>query len=368
MKTKLILLIFIVFGLTGMMPETSSTSAQPYQVISFTNLTRSGQEIMLGDRISVRVANLDSLLMMGDTARLTLFLAGIAMTEIQAESVDTLEVNGVRTGTVVFKVDRCDDDQCNRIDPWDVFYVSAKPEYWKRELPVSVGYSGVGAIKSTSAPATLVIIRVSYFWMALISALLIIGLFIYLNNRGLMRDYSSQPLKERPFSLSRSQLAFWTLIVSISYLFISLVTGELAPLTTSTLILLGISGATIAAASVIDKNDMNNLNMRSQDVNKTDGFFTDIMSDAHGVSVHRFQMVVFNFILGLFFINQVFTKLEMPVFDDNLLILMGLSNVTYAGLKVNENKMPPNPPTPPQDPPPPSQDPQTPVVPPATGA
>jgi hypothetical protein len=352
MKTKLILLIFIVFGLTGMMPETSSTSAQPSQVISFTNLTRSGQEIMLGDRILVRVANLDSLLAMGDTARLTLFLGGIAMTEIQAESVDTLEVNGVRTGTVIFKVDRCDDEKCTRIDPWDVFYVSAKPEYWKRELPLSVGYNGVGAIKSTSAPAILVIIRVSYFWMALISSLLIIGLFIYLNNLGVLRDYSSLPLKERPFSLSRSQLAFWTLIVSISYLFISLVTGELAPLTTSTLILLGISGATTAAAGVIDKSDVNNTEVtRSQDVTKSVGFFTDIMSDASGVSVHRFQMVVFNFILGLFFINQVFTKLEMPVFDDNLLILMGLSNVTYAGLKANENKMPSNPPVPPQNPP-----------------
>lgn len=337
MKTRLTFTIFFILTCLGMMPGTNYASAQPSQVISFTNQTRNNRQIMLGDRISVKVTNLDSLLLQqNDTGTLILYLNGIGMTGIRGTCEDK------STGMVSFMVCRCDDN-----DPWDVFYVSPLPEYWKREVKISVGYATTGPIKSTAQTGDLVIIRVGYFWVAMICILLILGLFLYMNNRGLLKDYSSLPLKERPFSLSRSQLGFWTLVVSMSYIFIALVTGELAPLTSSTLVLLGISGATTAAAGIIDKNDALNAGVvRTQDVNKSEGFFTDILSDANGVSVHRFQMVVFNFILGLFFIKQVFTRLEMPGFDSNLLILMGLSNATYAGLKSNENKLPPPPPPP----------------------
>jgi len=42
-------------------------------------------------------------------------------------------------------------------------------------------------------------------------------------------------------------------------------------------------------------------------------------------------------LLGIFFIRYVIINLDVPQFDDNILILMGISNGTYVGLKVQEN-------------------------------
>ncbi|MES2655831.1 MAG: hypothetical protein V4620_09600 [Bacteroidota bacterium] len=296
-------------------------------VNSFVNITHNGNHLFLGDRIAVQVNNLDSLLsLQNDTGTLLLYLDGIAMTGIKANAVD------ISSGYINFTVTRNDNN-----DPWDIFYVSPAPKYWKKDVSLSIGYYQTGAITTQVNKVSLVIIRKGYFWVSIACILIILALFIYANKRGLLKDISTQLLKDKPYSLGRSQLAFWTLIVSVSYVFIALVTGELAPLSTSTLILLGISGATTAAAGIIDQNDVLSNKPRSQSNNKTEGFITDVLSDANGMSVHRFQMLVFNLLLGLFFIKQVFTQLQMPDFDDNLLLLMGLSNSTYAGLKINEN-------------------------------
>lgn len=303
---------------------------QAPSVNSFVNITHNGNHLYLNDRIAVQVNNLDSLLsLQNDTGTLLLYLDGIAMTGIKANAID------VSSGYINFTITRNDNN-----DPWDIFYVSPAPKYWKKDVSLSIGYYQTGAITTKANQVSLVIIRTGYFWIAIVCILIILILFFYANKRGMLKDISTQVLKDKPYSLGRSQLAYWTLIVSISYVFIALVTGGLAPLSTSTLILLGISGATTAAAGIIDQNDVLSNKTRTQSSNKSEGFISDVLSDANGISVHRFQMLVFNLILGLFFIKQVFTQLQMPDFDDNLLILMGLSNTTYAGLKINENTTP----------------------------
>lgn len=309
---------------------------QAPSVNSFVNITHNGNELFLNDRIALQVNNLDSLLsLQNDTGTLLLYLDGIAMTGIKANAID------LSSGYVNFTVTRNDNN-----DPWDIFYVSPAPKYWKKDVSLSIGFYQTGAITTKVNKVSLVIIRKGYFWISIICIIIILILFFYANKRGLLKDISTQPLKEKPYSLGRSQLAYWTLIVSISYVFIALVTGGLTPLSTSTLILLGISGATTAAAGIIDQNDVLSNKTRTQSSNKSGGFINDVLSDANGMSVHRFQMLVFNLLLGLFFIKQVFTKLQMPDFDDNLLLLMGLSNTTYAGLKINENATPAAPDTP----------------------
>jgi hypothetical protein len=52
------------------------------------------------------------------------------------------------------------------------------------------------------------------------------------------------------------------------------------------------------------------------------------------VTFHRFQIVVWTLILGVVFVSEVLTKLAMPVFDNTLLTLMGISSGTYLGFKV----------------------------------
>jgi hypothetical protein len=69
-------------------------------------------------------------------------------------------------------------------------------------------------------------------------------------------------------------------------------------------------------------------------------FLTDILSDADGVSFHRFQMAAWTLVLGIVFVKGVYENLAMPDFDTTLLGLLGLSAGTYLGLKVPEATTP----------------------------
>lgn len=158
-----------------------------------------------------------------------------------------------------------------------------------------------------------------------------------------------------PYSWSRVQLAWWTVIVLSAFTAIFLKTKDVPALDMSTVILLGISSATMAAARVIDVADQGNpLITRHQD-SGGDNFFLDILSDQSGPGIHRFQTIVFNFVFGLWFITTVLHNFQacatcvntiIPVISDNNLILLGLSSATYAAVKTQENKSTPPPDTP----------------------
>ena len=122
--------------------------------------------------------------------------------------------------------------------------------------------------------------------------------------------------------------------------------GTAPTLDMSTVILLGISAATTATAKAIDISDAE----KDERIRNQDGFgknfFIDILSDGTGVSVHRFQTVVFNAVFGIWFIaaflhnllnNAAIDSIIPPVANNNL-ILLGVSSATYAALKVTENQ------------------------------
>ncbi len=70
------------------------------------------------------------------------------------------------------------------------------------------------------------------------------------------------------------------------------------------------------------------------------GFLLDILSDADGVSVHRFQLFAWTIILGVVFASAVLREVAMQVFSATLLGLMGLSAGTHLGLKIPESTVP----------------------------
>ena len=83
-----------------------------------------------------------------------------------------------------------------------------------------------------------------------------------------------------------------------------------------------------------------------------------LWSDSTGVSIQRFQSVVFTFFIGVFFVYKVIVDFEMPDLDPGILGLMGISSATYAGLKTNEEisgRKTPEPPTPEAAPNPPAE-------------
>jgi hypothetical protein len=150
------------------------------------------------------------------------------------------------------------------------------------------------------------------------------------------------------FSLGRSQLAFWTVIIVSSFIYVYL---DASPQTYSApvlaevnLILLGIAAGTTVASTVIDgsQKDAQNGGIPQQDY-PSQGFLRDIISDENGVSIHRLQNVIWTIIIAVIYIAYVAAKSKMPddqVITNQLLILMGISSGAYLGLKTTENQAP----------------------------
>lgn len=153
--------------------------------------------------------------------------------------------------------------------------------------------------------------------------------------------------KPKPsFSLGRTQLAFWTVIIISSYIFVYISAtpqGFIAPfMDPVNLTLLGIAAGTTVVSKVIDNSqkDAPNDSVPQQDY-PSKGFFIDVISDENGVSVHRLQNVIWTIVVGAIYIAYVAAKSKMPddtVITSQLLILMGISSGAYLGLKTTENK------------------------------
>ena len=142
------------------------------------------------------------------------------------------------------------------------------------------------------------------FWVIFLVLLVI---FIFCDIKyGLLRDTSQA--KPQPYSWGRVQLAWWTIIIFSAFAGIFWKTGDLPDLQYSTIVLLGISAATTTTARMIDVSDQANALVRHQD-QRTGSFFLDIVSDQKGVSIHRFQTILFNAVFGIWFITQVLDKL-----------------------------------------------------------
>ncbi len=194
----------------------------------------------------------------------------------------------------------------------------------------------------------------------------------------LLRDSGQppEPGEKITFSLARSQMAFWFVLVVTSFVFIWITTGALDTLTPSVLGLIGISAATGFAGMVVDKSKRQSamdqiavLRTKKQNLLKADkeadlqagdprkdqidswnleiqtlqaqlkstpsqGFVLDILSDGDGVSLYRLQNAVWTIVAGAIFIASVYNSLSMPEFSETLLGLMAISGGTYVGFKI----------------------------------
>jgi hypothetical protein len=190
-------------------------------------------------------------------------------------------------------------------------------------------------------------------WLRFIACILIfMGLswlaWKYTRNGALCKDESydekgnPKPMPERPYSFSRVQLLWWTMIVFICYIFSFAITGTLIPINSTMAILLGCGAIVYAGGRIIDNKQLGDKNQRPQDKENGKGFFEDILSDDSGVSIHRFQALVFNVIFGVAYLSYFFSKFKAELypfisFTNWQFALIGISSATYLGLKANEN-------------------------------
>ncbi len=157
--------------------------------------------------------------------------------------------------------------------------------------------------------------------------------------------------QKRAYSLARTQMLLWSLIVAMSMVWIWQVTNNNDVMKPSVLLLMGISVGTTLSAATVDKNKQAEAeNAIQNDANdpkaaavlatpQTEGFWADLVSDRNGPAIGRVQMVIFTMILMGMFIYDTITTLVMPEFSGTLLGLMGVTSATYVSFKIPEKKV-----------------------------
>lgn len=205
---------------------------------------------------------------------------------------------------------------------------------FERCVSVEIKEAGGGKVVA-SASEMLQILDPARLWTGLGLILLVVGsLFGMARKSDLLRDSggSFNAAGRRAYSLARVQMAWWFVIVFTSYVLLWLLLHELPVIPSTVLWLIGISTGTGLAAFSVDRD-------KQEQVQPTAGFWRDISTDAHGVTLYRFQNIAWTGLFGLVFINQVVSSLTMPDFDNSVLALMGISAAAYLGFKLPETQV-----------------------------
>jgi hypothetical protein len=213
--------------------------------------------------------------------------------------------------------------------------LSGPTEHGQRPVEIGVGDPKEATPRAIAGNAQLLIYQPWRVWAFGIGLLMLVGGTILWGwQTGLLRDRpvtTDDP--NPPFSLGRSQMAFWFLVTLAGYLYIWFVTAQaFGVIGDGVLMLLGISGVTGLAAVTMDRPDPT----KPPPTTPSKGFWLDILSDGKSIVLHRIQMVVWTGVLGLIFAWTVATTYSLPTFDAAMLLLIGIANGTYIGFKNRE--------------------------------
>jgi hypothetical protein len=235
-------------------------------------------------------------------------------------------------------------------------------------------------------------------WLVLVISGIVAALTICLGVMSSMLRDSGDPRtdgKKGTYSLGRFQMALWFVTVVFAFLFTYAITGDTSPIPQGTLILMGIGAGTALGAAAIDlnkrtasKTDLINWtaekvnlpqqiqNLQTQiastaagdpnlpplqqqlltaqqrlsaisaqlaqipttQVQASEGFIRDLLSDENGISLHRLQVFGWTLVFWAVFVSMLFKKVTMVDFDTTQLALMGISGSTYLGFKLQEKQ------------------------------
>jgi hypothetical protein len=93
----------------------------------------------------------------------------------------------------------------------------------------------------------------TWFWLVLLLAV-VVGILLYAKRTDLLREGPALGGRLQPYSLARTQMAWWFVLIVTGYIFLWLITGDRDSIPPSLLALLGISAATALAAVAITSN------------------------------------------------------------------------------------------------------------------
>jgi hypothetical protein len=263
---------------------------------------------------------------------------------------------------------------------WSLIYKVGKPV---RDVDLSIGLEDSSPIKTIVTKSLVLYREYAFSWIIGLLLMFIVAFVAIAWTTNVLRDRTMTPRmnERRMFSMGRTQMAWWFVLVFAAVTIVTTVTGELPLLPLSILTLLGIASGTALGAGVIDvkktedpiakdytelADQRDNLRKSIGDLKKTNpndpvilqqetqvttiekklkeiaprlfsnGFLNDILSDNCGIEFHRLQVFVWTIFLGIIFLNSVVGQLTLKDFDSTMLALMGISSGTYLGFKLKE--------------------------------
>ena len=269
-----------------------------------------------------------------DTIRNKDVIAITLQTTAKLDTLKTLYIGGISVpGAVPWKINEADKIiyfyNNNAVQNFLLKFMESNP-FDKSFVPVYLGVGGPKHMLSASTSAVYIEVRqkINYWWVIVV-AVMIAGLVIVALWYNILKD--DQNLY---YSLGRTQLFFWTLLLMIAYLQICFKTDTLPDIPMSVLAIIGISVTTTAASKLIENKTKAGA-LIDRDA-KSEGWLLDILSDGSSINIQRFQNVAFNVFFGVIFLQKAFSTHMLPDFDQNVLILLGVSSGAYAGLKMTE--------------------------------
>ncbi len=250
------------------------------------------------------------------------------------------------------------------------------PVFQPRPVALSVAMDGGSPVASEVNAFALETIHRAWFAAWAVGFVVLFALFVWAARASdIVREGGPQPTggRRKAYSLGRCQMAFWFFLIAMAFCLIFLITWDVDSISQGVLGLMGISAGTGLAGAIVDTSKNGDAESQKKDLlgqkallaagpprpqaqadveaklaqvsaqletSPTDGLINDLLSDATGISFHRFQMVVWTIILGVVFAARVKSDLVMPDFSATLLGLMGISSGTYIGFKFPEQKNP----------------------------
>ena len=174
-----------------------------------------------------------------------LYLDGVRMVKVFARRLEDSE-NDI---TFAFQLTRNSADQANR-EAWDSLLKTQTA--WKMDLGAAVGIGESPArLYGTSGKFTFYVAMGKHIGLCLGIGivLLLLAFRLLVTKSRMLRDESSGF-----YSLGKSQMAFWGLLVVITFTALWILTGTMENIPPSTLILLGISASTGLGAVLVNRD------------------------------------------------------------------------------------------------------------------
>jgi hypothetical protein len=377
------------FLLLGAIAATASAATDPYLSLRVSRVCAgrglapcATSPVGLNEDVTVQVDGLNNAQGV-DPGSLRVFLDGRELPGSRPVAYD------VSKNSITFTLKRTPDSR----DTWN--HLLGSPTNAVRVTRAGVGPPGKPEFATVDPHPTvqLLVVHPIRFWFCAAFVLLALILFIWLaRTSNIIRDSGPPdppPGKRRPYSLARTQMAFWFFMVLSAFILIWAITGDRDTITEQALVLIGIGTGTALGAATIDASKRTiadnlltdlqpkhakaaaelaaldaalatgqpvtpevaekreQVNALTQQLDGAEGLLhkpiseglrLDLLTDADGITLHRFQIVVWTIVLGFIFAIGVYQDLSMPQFSTTLLALLGISAGTYLGFKIPERQ------------------------------